>query len=74
MSAPTKEAISQLYNNTLRASRAFSSYNFREYFVRRTNEKFQALQVCELNLGTGSHVNGNVFEVGDRPGKADIAI
>lgn len=48
--APTKEAVRQLYANTLRASRAFSSYNFREYFVRRTKDEFRVIQVRLLRI------------------------
>lgn len=43
--APTKEALLHLYSNTLRTSRAFSSYNFRQYFVRRTKTTFREIQV-----------------------------
>lgn len=32
--------VQTLYNQTLAASKQFASYNFRNYFVRRTNEKF----------------------------------
>ncbi|CCM02042.1 uncharacterized protein FIBRA_04118 [Fibroporia radiculosa] len=42
--APTKQAILELYKNTLRTSRAFSSYNFRQYFVRRTEGTFREIQ------------------------------
>ncbi|KAG6830699.1 hypothetical protein H0H92_015175 [Tricholoma furcatifolium] len=41
---PTKTAILALYANTLRASRSFSSYNFREYFLQRTKETFRTMQ------------------------------
>ncbi|KAI0701832.1 hypothetical protein BC835DRAFT_1322466 [Cytidiella melzeri] len=41
---PTKEALLQLYSSTLRASRGFSSYNFRQYFVRRTKTTFKEIQ------------------------------
>jgi len=30
----------------LRTSRSFSSYNFREYFLRRTKSTFREIQVC----------------------------
>lgn len=43
--APTKQALLELYHNSLRTSRAFSSYNFREYFVRRTKDEFRDIQV-----------------------------
>ncbi|KAI0791529.1 hypothetical protein BC629DRAFT_1593132 [Irpex lacteus] len=42
--APTKEALLQLYSSTLRASRAFSSYNFRNYFVQRTKSQWREIQ------------------------------
>ncbi|PSR75666.1 hypothetical protein PHLCEN_2v8957 [Hermanssonia centrifuga] len=41
---PTKEALLRLYSSSLRASRTFSSYNFREYFVRRTKNTFHEIQ------------------------------
>ncbi|CAE6954359.1 ISD11 [Symbiodinium sp. CCMP2592] len=33
----------QMYRHTLRASRAFTDYNFRHYFARRAREDFRAL-------------------------------
>ncbi|KAK7678066.1 hypothetical protein QCA50_019007 [Cerrena zonata] len=42
--APTKEAMLHLYSSTLRASRAFSSYNFRHYFVQRTKSVFREIK------------------------------
>jgi len=42
MSGPTKEALQALYQNTLRTSQSFASYNFRSYFVARTNDQFRA--------------------------------
>jgi LYR motif-containing protein 4 len=41
MSGPAREALQQLYQNTLRTSQSFASYNFRSYFVRRTNDAFR---------------------------------
>ena len=46
--APTKQSMLHLYADTLRASRSFSSYNFRHYFVRRTKEMFRDIQVCPI--------------------------
>lgn len=46
MPAPSRAAILALYANSLRVSRSFSSYNFREYFLRRTKDSFRAIQVC----------------------------
>ncbi|EJD01774.1 uncharacterized protein FOMMEDRAFT_108725 [Fomitiporia mediterranea MF3/22] len=44
MAPPTAQAIRQLYHSTLRASRSFSSYNFRQYFLQRTNDTFREIQ------------------------------
>lgn len=37
---PSPAAIDALYNATLATARRFSSYNFQNYFVRRTNDHF----------------------------------
>ncbi|KIM27799.1 hypothetical protein M408DRAFT_329750 [Serendipita vermifera MAFF 305830] len=42
MSGPAREALQALYQNTLRTSQSFASYNFRSYFVQRTNDAFRA--------------------------------
>ncbi|KAF9530631.1 hypothetical protein CPB83DRAFT_762884 [Crepidotus variabilis] len=42
--APTKQAITGLYNSMLKTSQSFSSYNFREYFLRRTKDTFKAIE------------------------------
>ncbi|SJL10396.1 related to Protein ISD11 [Armillaria ostoyae] len=42
--APSKQMILHLYHSTLRSSRSFSSYNFRNYFIRRTQVTFRSLQ------------------------------
>lgn len=49
---PTRRSILSLYSTMLRTSRSFSSYNFREYFLRRTRETFRALQVRLFFQGT----------------------
>ena len=54
--APTRRAILDLYTTTLRTSRSFSSYNFREYFMQRTKERFRALQV-PMSLSKGHILN-----------------
>ncbi|MBW0466628.1 hypothetical protein O181_006343 [Austropuccinia psidii MF-1] len=36
-----QQHISRLQSSFLAASSRFGSYNFREYFIRRTNEKFE---------------------------------
>jgi hypothetical protein len=43
MSSPA--SLKALYSATLKASNTFTSYNFRNYFLRRTREKFEAMQV-----------------------------
>ena len=43
---PSAKAILQLYATMLRTSKSFSSYNFREYFLRRTKSTFREIQVC----------------------------
>ncbi|KAH7337469.1 hypothetical protein B0J17DRAFT_706871 [Rhizoctonia solani] len=40
MSAPSRAQILSLYGAMLRTSRSFSSYNFRNYFLRRTRTQF----------------------------------
>ena len=42
---PSRQAVLSLYHNMLRTSQSFSSYNFREYFVRRTKDTFRTMQV-----------------------------
>ncbi|KAI0305290.1 hypothetical protein B0F90DRAFT_1625499 [Multifurca ochricompacta] len=41
---PSTKLILQLYASMLRTSRSFSSYNFREYFLRRTRNTFREIQ------------------------------
>ncbi|KAI0033730.1 hypothetical protein K488DRAFT_84679 [Vararia minispora EC-137] len=41
---PSRKSILSLYAATLRTSQSFSSYNFREYFLRRTKSTFQEFQ------------------------------
>ncbi|KAA1471941.1 hypothetical protein DENSPDRAFT_929943 [Dentipellis sp. KUC8613] len=41
---PSPKSLLHLYASMLRTSRAFSSYNFREYFLRRTKSTFRAIQ------------------------------
>jgi hypothetical protein len=41
---PSAKAILQLYTQTLRTARSFSSYNFREYFIRRAKGSFKEIQ------------------------------
>ncbi|TFK31877.1 hypothetical protein BDQ12DRAFT_693410 [Crucibulum laeve] len=41
---PSRRAILGLYSTMLRTSRSFSSYNFRQYFVRKTKDTFRSIQ------------------------------
>ncbi|KAF8268338.1 hypothetical protein EI94DRAFT_1682936 [Lactarius quietus] len=41
---PSAKSILQLYTQTLRTARSFSSYNFREYFIRRAKCTFKEIQ------------------------------
>ncbi|KAF8480282.1 hypothetical protein DFH94DRAFT_838924 [Russula ochroleuca] len=41
---PSAKSILQLYASMLRTSKSFSSYNFREYFLRRTKSTFKEMQ------------------------------
>ncbi|KAE9400869.1 hypothetical protein BT96DRAFT_818644 [Gymnopus androsaceus JB14] len=41
---PSRRAILSLYQSMLRTSRSFSSYNFRNYFIRQTKDTFRAIQ------------------------------
>lgn len=52
---PTKQALLNLYSSTLRTSRSFSSYNFRQYFVNRTKSTFRDIQVCHLACSHSAH-------------------
>ncbi|WFD29945.1 hypothetical protein MSPP1_000959 [Malassezia sp. CBS 17886] len=38
---PTREQLLALYRQHMNAARSFASYNFREYFLRRTRDKFR---------------------------------
>ncbi|TFK86732.1 hypothetical protein K466DRAFT_586987 [Polyporus arcularius HHB13444] len=42
--ATTKQSLQKLYSSMLKTSESFSSYNFREYFVRRTKSTFGEIQ------------------------------
>ncbi|EIM87549.1 uncharacterized protein STEHIDRAFT_121150 [Stereum hirsutum FP-91666 SS1] len=41
---PSSKSLLHLYMSTLRTARSFSSYNFREYFVKRTQSTFREIQ------------------------------
>ncbi|KAH8112287.1 hypothetical protein DFH11DRAFT_1609056 [Phellopilus nigrolimitatus] len=44
MAPPSCESILHLYGATMRTARSFSSYNFREYFLRRAKSTFREMQ------------------------------
>ncbi|KIJ25293.1 hypothetical protein M422DRAFT_178505 [Sphaerobolus stellatus SS14] len=44
MSTPSKTSLLHLYGGLLRASRSFSSYNFRTYFISRTKRVWKEFQ------------------------------
>ncbi|KAG1878074.1 hypothetical protein DFJ58DRAFT_16691, partial [Suillus subalutaceus] len=41
---PARKAVLDLYASTLRTAKSFSSYNFRTYFVQRTEDTFRGMQ------------------------------
>ncbi|PFH53455.1 hypothetical protein AMATHDRAFT_137494 [Amanita thiersii Skay4041] len=44
VATPSRRAILSLYTAMLRSSRAFSSYNFRNYFLSKTRDTFRSIQ------------------------------
>ncbi|KAH7922130.1 hypothetical protein BV22DRAFT_1071020 [Leucogyrophana mollusca] len=60
---PTKQAILSLYSSTLRSSRSFTSYNFRNYFVSRTQDTFRAMQAEEDQAKLSSMYSDAVKEL-----------
>ncbi|WVN88005.1 uncharacterized protein L203_103203 [Cryptococcus depauperatus CBS 7841] len=51
--APTVQQIQSLYRATVSASQQFSSYNFKKYFLRRTDEVFKPV-LASINPPAGS--------------------
>ncbi|KAG1756786.1 uncharacterized protein EDB91DRAFT_35534 [Suillus paluster] len=41
---PSRKAVLGLYASTLRTTKSFRSYNFRNYFVQRTKDTFRGMQ------------------------------
>ncbi|EIN14599.1 hypothetical protein PUNSTDRAFT_58119 [Punctularia strigosozonata HHB-11173 SS5] len=61
---PTPQALRSLYASTLRTARSFSSYNFREYFVRRTKDEWKPLKTSKLDdMQLSSFYNNAVQEL-----------
>ncbi|KAF9494360.1 hypothetical protein BDN71DRAFT_1449095 [Pleurotus eryngii] len=44
MVPPSRRSILNLYSVMLKTSNSFSSYNFRNYFVRKTKDTFRSIQ------------------------------
>ncbi|KAI6014423.1 hypothetical protein PISMIDRAFT_89311 [Pisolithus microcarpus 441] len=61
VNSPSRQQILRLYGSTLRAARSFSSYNFRNYFVRRTRENFRNMQT-EQDSGKLSYAYGEAVK------------
>jgi hypothetical protein len=60
---PSRKTLLHLYAATLRASRGFSSYNFRNYFLARTKDTFRGIQVRDhSSRASGPHP----YDVSDR--------
>ncbi|EGO01298.1 hypothetical protein SERLA73DRAFT_179453 [Serpula lacrymans var. lacrymans S7.3] len=60
---PSSKAILDLYATALRTSRSFSSYNFRHYFVRRTQDTFRTIQEEQDPAKVSSMYNEAVKEL-----------
>ncbi|KAJ3809205.1 hypothetical protein EV368DRAFT_50665 [Lentinula lateritia] len=60
---PSRRAILSLYHSTLRTSKSFSSYNFRNYFIRRTKDTFRAIQSESDPARIQSHYSEAVREL-----------
>ena len=64
----TRNHLLALYKEQLRVANSFSSYNFKEYFVRRTKEKFRVEvpilleKVEQAASGTSSEAGGKVVD------------
>ncbi|KAJ3885687.1 hypothetical protein GG344DRAFT_58810 [Lentinula edodes] len=60
---PSRRSILSLYHSTLRTSKSFSSYNFRNYFIRRTKDTFRAIQSESDPTRIQSHYSEAVREL-----------
>ncbi|EJD51870.1 hypothetical protein AURDEDRAFT_55999 [Auricularia subglabra TFB-10046 SS5] len=58
MAPPTRTSILHLYGSMLRASRSFTSYNFRQYFIRRTRSTFRQIQAQDPERVQAFYDNG----------------
>ncbi|KAG2128259.1 hypothetical protein DEU56DRAFT_742027 [Suillus clintonianus] len=60
---PSRKAILSLYTSTLRTAKSFSSYNFRNYFVSRTEDTFQGMQAEQDPIKLSQAYNEAVKEL-----------
>ncbi|KAI9507271.1 hypothetical protein F5148DRAFT_1206661 [Russula earlei] len=60
---PSAKSILHLYASTLRTCRTFSSYNFREYFLRRTKSTFREIQKEQDPVRLAALYNESVKEL-----------
>jgi hypothetical protein len=63
---PSAKSILQLYSQTLRTARSFSSYNFREYFILRAKSTFKDIQVCLFSFYVARLLNYFSLEQGEK--------
>lgn len=59
MSAPTVAQLQNLYKSTLSAASRFASYNYRNHFVRRTDEVFKPF-ISSLESTSGRPDDGKI--------------
>ncbi|KAG0699174.1 hypothetical protein DFH29DRAFT_983625 [Suillus ampliporus] len=60
---PSRKAIQGLYASTLRTAQSFSSYNFRNYFVWRTEDTFRGMQAEQDPIKLSQSYNEAVKEL-----------
>ncbi|KAG2750052.1 hypothetical protein P692DRAFT_20730481 [Suillus brevipes Sb2] len=60
---PVRKAILGLYDSTLQTAKSFSSYNFRTYFVRRTEDTFRGMQAEQDPIKLSQAYNEAVKEL-----------
>ena len=70
---PSAKSILQLYTQTLRTARSFSSYNFREYFIRRAKSTFKDIQVGSFPFYVARRLNSSSPVQGEKdPGRVAV--
>lgn len=60
---PARKAVLDLYASTLRTAKSFNSYNFRTYFVRRTEDTFREMQAEQDSIKLSQAYNEAVKEL-----------